>query len=213
MDINAIMQTISVWALPLLLGVTLHEAGHAYAAYYLGDDTAARQGRLSLNPLVHIDPVGTLMIPGFLILMGAPFLFGYAKPVPVNVGRLRNPRRDDIIVSLAGPAGNILVAIIAAIALKISLSYGFTQDEWIVQTAYITVMFNCLLAVFNLLPIPPLDGGRILQALLPYNKAQALGQIERFGFFIVIGIIVFIPAVVQVPLGILMNLLLSVVGL
>lgn len=212
MDINAIIQTLSVMALPLLLGVTLHEAGHAYAAYYLGDDTAAKAGRLSLNPLVHIDPVGTLLMPGFLLLMGAPFLFGYAKPVPVNVGRLRNPRRDDIIVSLAGPAGNIIVALVGAIALKVSTSMGFTAEDWIVQTSYYTVMFNCLLAVFNLLPIPPLDGGRVLQAILPYSQAQALGQVERFGFFIVIGIIVFIPAVVKVPLEILMTLILSVVG-
>lgn len=213
MDINVIMQQISVMILPILLAVTLHEAGHAYTAYKLGDDTAARQGRLSFNPLVHVDPFGTVFLPGMMLLLGTGFVFGYAKPVPVNFGRLKKPRRDTILVALAGPSANIILAIAGAIVLRVALGMGYGQMDWIVQTAQFMVFFNCLLFIFNMMPIPPLDGGRILMELVSYNTRQKIQQLERFGIFIVLAIVIFIPAVIQVPLRFLAGLVFTLVGL
>ena len=199
MDLSQIMVDISLMALPLLLGVTLHEAGHAYAAFYLGDDTAKQAGRLSLNPLVHVDKVGTVIVPIAMKLLGAPFMFGWAKPVPVNVGRLKNPRRDSIIVSLAGPSANLILAVIAGYLLGILHDMGYTQQDWAYMTLIYMVYLNCLLGILNLLPIPPLDGGHVLMGLLPYEQSQQIGKIAPFGFFIIIGILMLAPSVLMVP--------------
>lgn len=213
MDFGQIMVDISLMALPLILGVTLHEAGHAYAAFYLGDDTAAKAGRLSLNPLVHVDKVGTIIVPIAMKLLGAPFMFGWAKPVPVNVGRLRNPRRDSIIVSIAGPSMNIVVAVLGGLLLSVIVDMGYTEKDWAFMTLVYTVYLNCLLAVLNLLPIPPLDGGHILLGLLPYNLRQEVAKIAPFGFFIIIAILMFVPAVLMMPTMYLSGLIFSMVGL
>ena len=212
MDFSQIMVDISLMALPLVLGVTLHEAGHAYAAYYLGDDTAKKAGRLSLNPLVHVDKVGTVIVPIAMKLLGAPFMFGWAKPVPVNVGRLRKPRRDSIIVSLAGPAANIIVAVIAGMLLSVVHDMGYNQNDWAYMTLIYTVYLNCLLAVLNLLPIPPLDGGHVLMDLLPYNARQQVAKIAPFGFFIIIGILMLAPSVLMVPTMFFSSLIFGMTG-
>lgn len=199
MDLSQTLVDISLMALPLLLGVTLHEAGHAYAAFYLGDDTAKRAGRLSLNPLVHVDRVGTIIVPIAMKLLGAPFMFGWAKPVPVNVGRLRNPRRDSIIVSLAGPSANIIIAIVGGFLINMVYNMGYGPQDWAFDTLVYMVFLNVLLAVLNLMPIPPLDGGHVLMGLLPYEQSQQLAKIAPFGFFIVIGIFMTVPNIIVLP--------------
>ncbi len=187
------MVMISVWILPILMAVTLHEAGHAYMAYWHGDDTAAKAGRLSLNPLVHIDPIGTVILPLALILLDTGFIFGYAKPVPVYPSRLNNLPRDSILVSLAGPGANIIIALVSSLVLVLGFKFGMDQEGWLVQVLTISVVFNCLLAVFNMLPVPPLDGGRILMDFLPYNVSRSLSRVEPFGIFIVLAIIIQFP--------------------
>lgn len=212
MDLSQTLVDISLMALPLLLGVTLHEAGHAYAAFYLGDDTAKRAGRLSLNPLVHVDKVGTVIVPIAMKLLGAPFMFGWAKPVPVNVGRLKNPRRDSIIVSLAGPSANLILAVVAGFLLSIVHDLGYNQQDWAYMTLIYMVYLNCLLGILNLLPIPPLDGGHVLMGLLPYEQSQQLAKIAPFGFFIIIGILMLAPSVLLVPTQFVAGLIFSMAG-
>ena len=212
MDYAKIMVHISLMALPLLLGVTLHEAGHAYAAYYLGDDTAKSAGRLSLNPLVHVDPVGTVLVPIVMKLLGAPIMFGWAKPVPVNVGKLKKPRRDDIIVSVAGPAANFILAIIAGILLSVVHDMGYTQQDWGYMVLIYTVYLNCLLGVLNLLPIPPLDGGHVLLNILPYNQRVQVAKIAPFGFFIIIGILMWAPQILMTPTMFVASLIFGLTG-
>jgi Zn-dependent protease len=212
MDYSQIFVDISLMALPLLLGVTLHEAGHAYAAYYLGDDTAKRAGRLSLNPLVHVDKVGTIIVPIAMKLLGAPFMFGWAKPVPVNVGRLRNPRRDSIIVSLAGPSANLILAVAAGFLLSIVGDMGYTQQDWAYMTLIYMVYLNCLLGVLNLLPIPPLDGGHVLMDILPLKARVEVAKIAPFGFFIVIGMLMLAPGVLMIPTRFIAGLIFGMMG-
>lgn len=207
------MQLISVMALPFLLAVTLHEAGHALAAYQLGDPTAKLDGRLSLNPAVHIDPVGTILIPLAAVLLKFPFLIGYAKPVMVQPRYFKNMRRDMIIVALAGPFGNFIVAIFFALMLKLALNAGFTQNDWLFQTARWGVMLNCLFMVFNLLPIPPLDGAGVVEQFLPDHAAQAYRSIAPFGFFILMGIIIVADEIIFVPTQMMAGVVLSLVGL
>ena len=191
---EVLIQKLALWALPVLAAVAFHEMAHGYVAYRLGDDTAARMGRLTLNPLAHIDLFGTVLLPLLLLLFGAPFLFGYAKPVPVNFSNLRRPRQDMVLVAVAGPLTNLLLATVSALVLRAILAFavsssasGFLLDNLIVvaQMAKNSVMMNIGLAVFNLLSIPPLDGGRVATGLLPYKPARFLASLEPFGIMIV----------------------------
>ena len=152
----------TTWIIPVLVAITFHEAAHGFAAHLLGDDTAWRLGRVSFNPLKHIDPVGTILLPGILLLVHSPFLFGYAKPVPVNFRALRNPRRDMVLVAAAGPAMNIALAVVAALLFHLVGYLPPTLTPWVTENLKNGLIINVVLAVFNLFPIPPLDGGRIL---------------------------------------------------
>lgn len=192
-----ILFQISIWVLPALLAITLHEAAHGYSAWKLGDDTAYRLGRVSFNPLRHIDPFGTVLLPGLLLLSGAPFLFGYAKPVPVVFSRLRKPKRDMIIVAAAGPATNIFLAIIAIFMINFYGPQSTGINEWIFLNLRNALILNLILAVFNMLPIPPLDGGRVAVGLLPRPLAAPLARLERYGIFIVIGILFLLPFIAK----------------
>ena len=178
-------ESLLIHALPILLAITLHEAAHAYAARYFGDNTAYSQGRMSLNPIKHIDPLGTIAIPLFLYLAGSPFLFGYAKPVPVDFSRLRNPRRDTAFVSLAGPLANFIMALIWLIFSILLIKFNY-QQQFLMRMGSAGVIDNLVFFSFNLLPLPPLDGGRILTSFLPPKLAIPFAQIERYGFFILI---------------------------
>lgn len=182
------IQAIAINAIPLIFAITIHEAAHGYAARKLGDNTAYMLGRVSLNPAKHIDPVGTILIPLVLILTGSPFLVGYAKPVPVNFGRLRNPRMDSIWVALAGPGSNFIQALIWAILLISLIGFG-VDERFLVAMSQAGITWNLGLLVFNLFPLPPLDGGRILAGLLPARQSIALGKLEPWGFFIVLGLV------------------------
>src|SRR5882757_1793385 len=187
------IQMLSVWALPVLIAVTLHEAAHGFAAKYFGDDTAYRLGRVSLNPLRHVDPFGTLIMPGLLILIKAPFLFGYAKPVPVDFRRLNDPRRDMVWVAAAGPAMNLTLAVLAALLYH---GIAYLPDGvagWAEANLDNAIYINVILAVFNMLPIPPLDGGRVAVGLLPARLAYPLARLERTGIFLVIGVLFLLP--------------------
>ncbi len=197
MNINfeAILYGISVWALPAILAITLHEAAHGYAALRFGDDTAARMGRLSLNPLRHIDRFGTIILPAFLLLIRAPFLFGYAKPVPVNFGRLNKPKRDMIWVAAAGPATNVALGIISALLLYPASILPPSVAPWAVENLQNSVQINAVLAVFNMIPLPPLDGGRVAVGLLPMPLAWRYARLERWGMFILIGVLFILPMV------------------
>jgi len=195
--------TIAVWALPVLFAVTFHEAAHGYVANRLGDDTAKRAGRLTLNPFAHVDPFGTVLLP-LVLLLFTSFAFGYAKPVPVDAGRLRNPRRGMIWVALAGPATNVVMAVIAAMLLPVALSLGGAFGEWAYQMLRIMVIFNCIIAVFNMLPIPPLDGGRVAVGLLPPSLARRFAQLESYGLFLVVGVLFLLPMLLR-PLGVPFN--------
>jgi len=189
MDINAIMQGIAIWALPVLFAVVLHEVAHGWVADRLGDDTARWMGRLTLNPIKHIDPIGTILIPVLLLVMQSPFLFGYAKPVPINWHKLRNPKRDMVWVALAGPLSNLALALLstAVLALAVMMPESmawFTKPLALMCQA--SIIINLVLLVFNLLPLPPLDGGRVAVGLLPGPIAYQLSKLERYGFIIIV---------------------------
>jgi len=190
------LQTIVLWAVPVVFAITLHEAAHGYVARMFGDRTAELQGRITLNPLKHIDPVGTILVPGALILAarylgGPPFIFGWAKPVPVNFGNLRNPKRDMLWVAAAGPLANFAMAVLWALLLKAALPAGAAESAHWLEMAKIGISINLLLMTLNLLPVPPLDGGRIAVSLLPMSAARAYARIEPYGLFIVLGLLAF----------------------
>jgi len=184
---------ISIWLLPVLIAVTLHEAAHGFVAHLLGDDTAWRQGRVSFNPFKHIDPFGTIVLPALLLIAGSPFLFGYAKPVPVNFSALRHPRRDMILVAAAGPAMNLILATLSALAFHLVPYASGTAARFIADNLKNALLLNVVLAVFNLLPIPPLDGGRILTGLLPGVLARPFSRVEPYGMFLLIGLLILLP--------------------
>src|SRR5438309_3024121 len=176
----------STWVLPVVLAVTFHEAAHGFVAYRFGDDTAWRAGRVTFNPLKHIDRFGTIILPALLILIRSPFLFGYAKPVPVNFGRLDRPRRDMVWVALAGPATNVLLAIGSSL-----LFYGVdlvppNPAQWLAANLIHSIQINAVLCVFNMLPLPPLDGGRVAVGILPNFLARPLARLEPYGMLIVL---------------------------
>jgi Zn-dependent protease len=190
---DGIIQTITVYAIPVLLAITLHEAAHGYVARMFGDSTAYMLGRVTLNPLKHIDLVGTIIVPLAIVLLsklsgGAGFLFGWAKPVPVNFANLRNPKRDMIWVAGAGPGVNLLMAIAWALLLNAFLAADF-REQFFLEMAKAGIFVNIGLMALNLLPLPPLDGGRILVGLLPHRLAYALSRVEPYGFFILIALL------------------------
>ena len=191
MDIQNLIQTVLIYALPVLFAITVHEAAHGYAARHFGDNTAYMLGRITLNPLKHIDPIGTILMPIMLYFAtSGAFLFGYAKPVPVNFGHLRNPKRDMVWVALAGPASNFVQAIFWAVVMITLVGTG-VEERFFLEMARAGVLVNLVMWAFNLFPVPPLDGGRILVGLLPWKQAQMVSRLEPYGFFIVMGLVIF----------------------
>lgn len=182
-----LIQTFAVYALPIVFAITLHEAAHAYAAKYFGDNTAYSLGRMSLNPIKHIDPVGTLLIPIVLFFLQSPFLFGYAKPVPVEFGRLRNPKRDMAWVALAGPGANFVMALMWLL-FSLGLLAFHVSEPYFLKMAKAGVETNLVIMAFNLFPIPPLDGGRVMTSILPNRQAYQYAKLEPYGFFIVLAL-------------------------
>ena len=191
MDPSNLIQTVLIYALPVLFAITVHEAAHGYAARHFGDNTAYMLGRITLNPIKHIDPVGTILMPIMLYFAtSGAFLFGYAKPVPVNFGHLRNPKRDMVWVALAGPASNFIQAIVWAVVMITLVGTG-VEERFFLEMARAGVLVNLVMWAFNLFPVPPLDGGRILVGLLPWRQAQMVSRLEPYGFFIVMGLVIF----------------------
>ena len=212
----SILQLIAVYAIPVILAITLHEAAHAFVASRLGDRTAEALGRVTANPFKHIDPIGTLLVPGLILLaskaLGGGLLFGWAKPVPVIASNLRSPRRDMGLVAAAGPGANLLMALGWGIAMKLML-LGGVGDEFFIRVAYAGILVNIALAVLNLMPLPPLDGGRIITSLLPLRLAIPYSRLEPYGIFILLGLLAtgllgsIIAPMVQLGIGLVATIL------
>jgi Zn-dependent protease len=211
-----LVQKIAVWALPVLFAITLHEVAHGWAARALGDRTAEMLGRLSLNPIKHVDPMGTVVVPILMLVLGG-FLFGWAKPVPVSMRNLRNPRRDMAIVAVAGPLSNLAMAIGWGVLAKIAISTNPTEGIWlgVLLMARAGIIINLVLMVLNLLPFPPLDGGRVLTGLLPEAQARAVDRIEPYGLVILIVLMAtgMLSKIMIWPLMLSGNALLALLGL
>ncbi len=189
-DIANLIQTVALYALPVLFAITLHEAAHGYVARHFGDNTAWMLGRITLNPIKHIDPVGTILMPLLLYFAtSGAFLFGYAKPVPVRFGNLRNPKRDMVWVALAGPASNLLQALLWGALLYVLVGAGLTE-RFFIEMCRAGMLVNVVMFAFNLFPLPPLDGGRILVGLLPWRQAELVSRVEPWGFFIVMALVI-----------------------
>lgn len=196
MDLSAAaLYTASTWVIPVLLAITLHEAAHGFVAHRLGDDTAWRLGRVTLNPFKHVDPVGTVLLPALLFFLHSPFMFGYAKPVPVKFGALRHPRHDMVLVAGAGPSTNLLQAFAAALLVHIVVFLPEGVDAWTLANLKNAIVINVVLALFNMIPLPPLDGGRVAVGLLPDALARPLARLERHGMIILIGLLFILPMI------------------
>jgi Zn-dependent protease len=207
--VNISLYAISVWVLPVLIAITFHEAAHAFVAYKLGDDTAWQLGRVSFNPLKHIDPFGTVILPGLLLLAHSPFLFGYAKPVPVNFRNLNHPRLDMVWVALAGPAINIVLATIVAFAFHALPLVPADAAKWTADNLKNAFLIKIVLAIVNMMPIPPLDGGRVAVGLLPRVLAYPLSRLEPYGMLILIGLLILLP-VIGAQLGLNLDVISSI---
>jgi Zn-dependent protease len=214
-------EEIALVAIPVIVAITLHEAAHGYVARHFGDDTAERAGRISLNPLRHVDLFGTIILPAFLLLSHAGFLFGYAKPVPVNFAALRHPKRDMIWVAAAGPGMNILIALISAVLLFAAVHVDAANNRFLLAALWTSIDINLVLAIFNLLPVPPLDGGRVAVGLLPQPLSLALAQLSRFGMLLLVMIFILLPLLginlfhylVQIPVEFIERPLLALLGI
>lgn len=193
-DIAQFLQILSIVALPAIIAITFHEAAHGYAALRLGDDTALRMGRVSFNPIRHVDPFGTILLP-LILALTTGFVFGWAKPVPVDFRRLNNPRRDMVWVALAGPGVNIALALISGLLLHTAVLMPEFFADWFIENLKFSIFINVVLAVFNMIPLPPLDGGRVAVGLLPDALARPLASLERYGLLILIGVIFLVPLV------------------
>ncbi|MEX2647495.1 MAG: site-2 protease family protein [Alphaproteobacteria bacterium] len=210
-DLSSILFQATTWVLPALFAITFHEAAHGWVASKLGDDTALKQGRVTFNPLSHIDPLGTVLLPALLLVAGSPFLFGYAKPVPVNFRKLGRLKRDMVLVAAAGPGMNVLIALGCAFALHVAAVLPSWLGPWVGANLLHAIVLNIVLAVFNMLPVPPLDGGRVLVGLLPPPLDRRVARLERYGMFIVIGFLM-LPPLIGYQLGIDLNVAAWVLG-